>query len=77
MSSKSLDLLSKMLTFSPNSRLTIEQCLSHPYFEGLHDDNEPTSDEFFDWSWDNFELRKDTLQTMVYEEAVTWSQKMK
>ena len=30
-----LDLLSKMLTFNPNKRFTIEECLSHPYFEGV------------------------------------------
>ena len=32
-----LDLLGKMLTFSPKKRYTVEQCISHPYFEGLHD----------------------------------------
>lgn len=29
-----LDLLAKMLTFNPNKRYTVEQCLEHPYFEG-------------------------------------------
>ena len=31
---KGLDLLSKMLTFNPNNRFTVEECISHPYFEG-------------------------------------------
>lgn len=26
------DLLSKMLTFNPDKRFTVEQCLAHPYF---------------------------------------------
>ena len=30
-----LDVLSKMLEFNPNKRFTAEECLSHPYFEGL------------------------------------------
>jgi len=33
-SSLSLDLLTKMLTFNPNKRFTVDECLSHPYFEG-------------------------------------------
>ena len=31
--SAALDLLSRMLTFNPNRRLSIEECLAHPYFE--------------------------------------------
>jgi len=30
-----LDLLGKMLTFNPNHRFTVEECLAHPYFEGM------------------------------------------
>lgn len=29
-----LDLLNKMLIFNPNNRLTVEECLAHPFFEG-------------------------------------------
>jgi len=29
-----LDLLGRILTFNPNRRLSIEECLAHPYFEG-------------------------------------------
>ena len=29
-----LDLLSKMLTFNPQNRFSVEECLAHPYFEG-------------------------------------------
>ena len=38
----SLDLLSKMLTFNPDKRYTVEDCLNHAYFETLHNhDEEP------------------------------------
>ncbi|KAL4467003.1 hypothetical protein ABPG74_010600 [Tetrahymena malaccensis] len=72
-----LDLLSKMLTFNPNDRYTIEECLAHPYFEGLHNpEDEPTCPEVFDWAWDDFELTKERLQGMVYDEAIDY-QKVK
>ena len=65
-----LDLLSKMLVFNPDRRITIQECLAHPYFEGLHNpEEEPVSAKIFDWGWDNFELSKDILQTKVHDEA--------
>ena len=39
--SVALDLLSKMLTFNPNKRYTVEQCLAHPYFEGRRGSTRP------------------------------------
>lgn len=68
-----LDLLSKMLTFNPDDRYTMEECLAHPYFEGLHNsEDEPVAPELFDWSWDDFHLTKEKLQSMVYDEAVSY-----
>ena len=68
-----LDLLGKMLTFNPDKRFTVEECLNHPYFEGLHNpDEEPTAEKVFDWSFDNFEPTKEILQKMVYDESLTF-----
>lgn len=68
-----LDLLSKMLVFNPNKRYTIEQCISHPYFETLHiPEEEPIASSPFDWKFDEIELTKDTLQTMIYEESLSF-----
>lgn len=65
-----LDLLDKMLIFNPKKRFTAEQCLSHPYFEGLHDPElEPIASSLFDWSFDDKELAKEQLQKMIYEES--------
>lgn len=46
-----LDLLSHMLTFNPDDRYTVEECLKHPYFESLvgEDEEEPICDRVFDW----------------------------
>ena len=69
--SQALDLLSKMLVFNPNKRATIEECIAHPYFKGLHDPGEePLSDKAFDWGFDDLKLTKDNLQKMVYEESL-------
>ena len=66
-----LDLLGKMLTFSPKKRYTVDQCISHPYFEGLHDpEQEPIVNKEFDWSFDSVELTKENLQSMVYDESL-------
>ena len=63
-----LDFLSKMVEFNPVKRYTIEQCLSHPYFEGLHNDqSEPVCETAFDWSFDNFKPTKEKLQEMIYD----------
>ncbi len=68
-----LDLLAKMLTFNPNKRYTIEQCISHPYFEGLHNpEEEPISESPFNWSFDDIVLTKDILQTMIFEESLNF-----
>jgi mitogen-activated protein kinase 1/3 len=66
-----LDLLGKMLTFSPNKRYNVEQCLSHPYFEGLHDpEQEPTSESVFNFSFDSPDLTKEQLRQLIYEQCV-------
>jgi len=68
---QALDLLEKMLVFNPEKRITAEECLAHPYFEEYHNaEEEPVSEEIFDWSWDNFKPTKELLQNMVYEEAL-------
>lgn len=57
-----MNLLSKMLIFNPEKRYTVKQCLKHPYFEGLHNEEaEPEAEEAFDWTWDNFEPTKELL----------------
>lgn len=66
-----LDLLSKMLMFNPVKRYTVEQCLSHPYFEGLHsDDSELVCESTFDWSFDSFTPTKERIQGMIYDLAL-------
>ena len=66
-----LDLLNKMLAFNPSKRYTVEQCLAHPYFEGLHSpEEEPVCKTKFDWSFDDFTPTKPLLQSLIYEESL-------
>ena len=60
-----------MLVFNPKKRYTVEQCISHPYFEGLHNpEEEPVAEKAFDWSFDDLELTKENIQSMIYDEAL-------
>ncbi|OMJ85030.1 hypothetical protein SteCoe_13752 [Stentor coeruleus] len=66
-----LDLLNNMLVFNPDNRFNVEECLAHPYFEGLHNvDEEPVAKKVFDWSFDNFTPTKPILQSMMYDESL-------
>ena len=66
-----LDLLGKMLTFNPKKRYTVEQCISHPYFEGLHDpEQEPTAESNFDFSFDKESLSKEKFRSMIYVQSL-------
>ena len=56
-----------------NFRITAEECINHPYFEGLHNPGEDlTCPKTFDWSWDNFEPTKDGLQNMIWDESMEY-----
>ena len=57
-----LDLLTRMLTFNPDKRYTVQECLTHPYFEGLHDpEEEVEAEEPFNWGFDDFKPTKEIL----------------
>lgn len=77
-----VDILTKMLTFNPNKRISAADALNHPYLSTYHDpDDEPEyqpldlNDKF--WKLDN-ELKKpdeeeismDVLKQMLYDEVM-------
>jgi serine/threonine protein kinase len=58
-----LDLLEKMLKWDPLERISIEECLAHPYFTSYHDSqDEPVCPAFFDFGFEDVrgmdEIRK-------------------
>jgi len=55
-----LDLMVKMLDFHPNTRLTVQQALEHPYLKDFHGQmSEPSSKKVFDF---NFEKTEDNSE---------------
>lgn len=66
-----LDLLERMLVFNPNKRCSVEQCLEHAYFDNLRNpDDEQDYYKPFDWRFEDLELTKENLQSMIYDEAL-------
>ena len=48
-----LDLLAKMLTFDQTKRISMMECLEHPYLSDLHGRaREPICDACFDWTFE-------------------------
>lgn len=57
-----IDLLQKMLSFSPERRISVMDAINHPYFANFKNLGEPpVSESKFDFSWDQFELNKQLL----------------
>ncbi len=68
-----LDLLGRMLSFSPAARITVDDALAHPYFASLHSPaDEPVCPTPFDFSFEAAAgaagLDKPTLQALMLAE---------
>jgi serine/threonine protein kinase len=69
-----LDLMDKMLTFSPDRRISVEEALRHPYFASLHNaKKEPECKAHFDFTFERIEMTKEALQGMTYLAIHTFS----
>lgn len=82
-SEDALDLLSRMLTFSPEKRITVEEALRHPYLKLLHDpSDEPSSEAPFSFEFENLasedglplegEELKQTLKALLWDEIAEY-----
>ena len=64
-----LDLMYRMLEFSPARRITAEEALRHPFFEDLRDEAEETScDRVFNFSFERWTLTKEMYRELVFAE---------
>lgn len=57
-------------TVGPKNRMTVEQCLSHPYLEAYHDpDDEPDAaplpHDFFDFDLKKDQVTKEELKKLL------------
>jgi mitogen-activated protein kinase 1/3 len=71
---QALDLVEKLLTFSPKRRITVDEALAHPYLEPYHDPADepgaaPLDPSFFDFEND---LGKEELKRELQLVDVRW-----
>lgn len=77
-----VDLLEKMLMFSPSKRLTLEEAMAHPYLASLHDPSDepimdPATVQQFDFSFERQQLTTDAFRELVYEEMCKYHPEMR
>ena len=74
-SRSALDLISRMLVFNPDDRITVDEALNHPYLAQLHNQcDEPESKSRFNFDFERpyleagVDMKKDELQRLLYAE---------
>jgi len=78
-SDMALDLLERMLVFSPENRLSVEEALNHPFLAPLHSQcDEPIAASSFNFDFEReslesgIDIPKHDLQVLVFNEMVTF-----
>lgn len=68
-----LDLLSKMLVYDPNARITAAEALEHPYLKELHNpDEDDTAPDPFDFDFEHeTNLTVDDVKKLIHKEIVS------
>jgi len=68
-----LDLLHKLLSFNPDTRVTVEEALAHPYLEQYYDpQDEPIAEEPFTFNTELDDLPKEKLKEMIFESTMLY-----
>lgn len=69
-----IDLLKSIFTWNPSSRITIDQCLAHPFFAKLHDPfNEPVTVPRVDFEFERGNLSKEEYRRLIWKEYTKFS----
>ncbi|CDU23116.1 MAP kinase [Sporisorium scitamineum] len=60
-SPEAIDFLQKTLTFDPRNRLTVEECLAHPYLSAYHDPDDEPGAPRLDPDFFYFDMQKESI----------------
>jgi len=75
-SKNQLDMLDKLLSFNPMTRMTTEQALAHPYIGEYYDpDDEPVAEKPFSFEVEIDDLPTKILKNLVFEEVVNFKKR--
>lgn len=67
---EAIDLLTRMLTWDPSKRITIDEALAHPYLKDhVTEEEEPTCSPF-NFDFEQYELDQETFKNLIYEETL-------
>ncbi|KAI5454493.1 mitogen activated protein kinase [Naganishia albida] len=72
-----IDFLKRTLTFSPKKRMTVEECLQHPYLDAYHDPEDepgaaPLDPNFFEFDLQKDNITREELKRLLYDEIVSF-----
>ncbi|KAL2642352.1 hypothetical protein R1flu_009939 [Riccia fluitans] len=69
-----VDLIERMLVFDPHKRITVEEALSHPYLERLHDaQDEPVCHALFELDFEQPSIQEEQIRELIMMEALAFN----
>jgi len=72
-SDEALDLLTKLLTFDKSKRLTVDQCLEHPYLKKNRKKKKEVTGKVEVFEFEDIKLTKDQIRELIVDEVLLFN----